>query len=787
MLKNYILLTLRTLKRQKVTSFIAIMGLAIGIAGFLLLLLYIDYQKSFDDFIPEDSVKRLISKRVDKELEVYYCGTDSISQYTTRLIKDNVPSIKEYTRYNVTLYCNLEVDNEVYHETISFVDSNFFNIIPFKVVKGDKNELLSDPYSIVLDRPIAEKLYPDGDALGKTVIYRTGTNDLTLRVTGVVEVPKKSHLNRDESQVFIPHKLSDDLFFNNSVEGQKDYWTGVYFTTESKTSSENLLDELKNLSTLVPYYNEYKSVDIYYEEFQDIYLHSKEYGSNPTNPYYMIVIIFLLTLALIIISIINTISILTAQSITRTKEVGVRLVMGSDKSDLKLQFLTESITISSISLILALVLAELLLPAFNNLVAIPLEINYNFSLILSLLLLTLFIGIISGLYPAFYLSSLRVVESLKGKNLLKLGKARKILVVIQFFISSILLICTLCFNNEVEYLKKMDVGFNRENIIQVYPGDNFNSEPKEKLATFRHRALKIDGVKKLSYTGYSPWLGGMLYYNKYTNDEIILPIYEDYFYVDKNYLNLMEVEVISGDIKTDFGVIISESVNRYRKLEIGDSIKIDSKAYPLVAIINDYYLHYPTDRYKGIINIVGEEDLYFCLIKIIPGTDIKQIKDLWKSIFPHRGFDYGFVEESIEKGITDDNIDTLIKLLNITTILTLFLTALGLFGLILHTIKQKTKDIGVRKVLGATTINIVLHFLRESITLIIIAVILGLPTGILITKRALIFVNYPFPVHNLLKLSTITISALLIFGTLFIGSMVIKAAMANPSKALRYE
>ncbi|MBI9098110.1 MAG: ABC transporter permease [Spirochaetaceae bacterium] len=789
MFKNYILLTLRNISRNKVSSLIAIAGLSLGIASALLLYLFIDYQISFDKFFPGNNIKRLIVKTVDHDLDEYY-KKEAVRPHTAGIIKENVPSIEEMSIY-YTSAGTLHIHGENFWEAISYVDSNFFDIIPFKILEGKREILLNGINSIVLNKEIAEKLFPQGDALGQTAELKDKGNYL-LKVTGIIETPSNSHLYRGP-QVFIGSNILMEIAEEPLV--LPDEWrVGVYFIPVEGYDEQVLSQELKNLSDFLPQDEDFKSVDFFYEDFEDIHLFSKEHWiEDPSNPLIMLIFLGILTLALLFITIINTISILTAQSITRTKEVGIRKVLGSNNRDLIFQFLAESIILSFISLILALLIAELLLPIFSNIVLVELNINCSLSFISFIILLTLLIGITSGLYPAFYLSSLKVVDSIKGKNLLKLGKFRKALVLSLFFFSSFFLVWALSINNEVQFIRNIDVGFNKENIMAIHGGYEFLDESNENLLAFKEEVKKLTGIVAVSFTSNPPFCYEESLFNQYLDADGVTKTFEQFVYVDKDYFELMGFTTDQGLTPQNNSAVVFESINNYRDISIGDLIEIDSEAYPVDSVIEAYYLESPIyyiskNVSNNLIHIVGTKNLLFTLIRVSPDVDINRIKAIWNSFFPELPFEYVFISDQVEYDLSpDDSVKTMILVFNISVYITLFISLLGLFGLILHTVKQKTKEIGIRKVMGAGFFSIISQILRESLSLIFIAAITGVPLGVYTVKNLLFFFGYPVLMYDLARISIFSAIVIISTGTLFIIFMVINAARSNPSDALRYE
>ena len=783
MFKNYVLIAFRTIKGNKISSLIAILGLSLGMTSALLLYSYNDYHLNYETFMPEGShIRRLVSRRSDESRGEIYSGSRSVTRSTVQLLRDNVSFIEDMTSLVEQEQMTFSSENENFMANANFVEDNFFTMIPFPLIKGNRYSLLKEPDSIVLDKILAEKYYPQGDAMGK-IITLPIMNDELYRVTGVVHIPANSHQYRDVGQAFIPNKILGD--YTGDENGEKISWSGAVYFSPVRNFDEVLLQkELEWVLEMIPHTDKYKTKEFLYEDFNNIHLFSRENINDARNPLYMLILLMILTLALLTISIINSVSILTAQSIRRAREVGVRLVLGSSRKDLIFQFLTESVVLSFMALVMALVFTEILQPAFSNLVEIELDFSISPLFMIYLLLLTLTVGIVSGLYPAFYLSSLNVTESLKGQNLLKLGKFRKMLLVAQFLFASIFLLWTLTINSEFSLLQKMDPGFNSHNLLAIFPGLNFDSEPRGKLLHLKNELKEIDGLEEVTYSHFIPFFGGMFEQNRYISTEEQTEHLELYSLIDSDYLKVLGITPIEGEIEENSAVIM-KSMNKYRDLHVGDLLELDSGNYRVSAIIDDYFTETPLYGYGASFHIVAESGFWFQLIRFTDGIDIKEIQKVWKQIFPQKVIEYEFI--NTQEYNNPEIVQIIKKVINISVIITLSISALGLFGLTLHTIKQKTKEIGIRKVMGAGFFSIIIQFLKETLSYILLAVLLGIPLGIYTIKQGLSILGYPHPIHNLYFISLFSAVSIILVGTLLIGTMVIKAARSNPSDALRYE
>ncbi|MGL1893688.1 MAG: FtsX-like permease family protein [Spirochaetaceae bacterium] len=787
MFKNYIIIALRSISKQKTSSLIAILGLALGIASSLILYVYIDYQLSYDGFLPENSgIKRVLSRKVDIYQEVTYSGGRSVNNYTAKLFKEKIDFVKDVATYSGINYLTLLINGELYNEEVISLSDNFFNVIPFEVISGNRESMQSEQNYIVLDKEFAEKYYPKGDALGQNITIKMG-QVYNLTITGVVDIPKNSHFKHEFITAFISENIIADLVYKelgeNMFRADEPNRDIVYISVEQDYDSDTLIHELNNIIKEVPTDDRYLSEEIFLEDFEDIHLKSKALADDATNPRYILILLIILAFTLLVSSVINSVSILTASSINRTKEVGVRVVMGSSKKDLVFQFLTESVILTFISLLLALVIAELFLPAFSRLVFIDLTLDFSPIFIVYICLLTLIIGVITGLYPAFYLSNLKVVESLKGKSLLKLGKSKKVLVISQFFISSVILICCLVMNNELNLLGKLDVGFNSTNLIYAFPGLNFDVEPIDKIQNLKNEIKDIPGIVDVTYTTFFPYSGGPTEENIYKDDNEVL-FQELSINVDSDYFNTIGIIPKEGVIKIGT-VVVMESVKSYRDINVGDIIGFGENSYTVGAIIKDYFLNHALVGESPKFHIISEDNFYFQIIKFSGEPNLKEIKKVWNKNYPDKVTDLHVM--SIEEENNLDIVVTLKKVMNLTMIITVFISGLGLIGLILHSVKQKNKEIGIRKVLGADVISVVKQFVGDLVKYVIIGVGFGIPFGAYLISFGLKEMGYPFKIHSLYQISILSGLVIILVGIILTFIMVFKSATSNPSNALRYE
>jgi len=786
MFKNSVLLAIRNISRQKVTSAIAILGLSLGLASAFLLYGYIDYHLSFDDFsVGEKKVYRVLSKRTDIYGDEGYYGWWGVNNHTVGLLKEHAPSIESVAVLNRQQHLAISVENVIYLETITFVGESFFHLLSLPEDSCEGVDLSLKKGEVLIDRNLADKFYPDGDAVGKYIEYNQGDGG-NLKIVGVITVPRNSHLYREEGQ-FFSHLDDRGYQDEDSFTRPDSNWrSAVYFTLRDGAEEELIQSELDQISPMIPLGDEYVSEKLFFEEVKKIHLFSRENSRDIENPLYMVLFLSLLALLLLIISIVNCLSILTAQSIRRTREVGIRLVLGGTRRDLRIQFLTETVVLSLMAGLVAIMLTEFLRPYFSNLVAVDLKSNFSAMFLLSAFIITLITGLLAGVYPAFYLASLPVVESVKGNRLLKLGRSRKFLVFSQFFLSAIVLLWSITLNNEVKYIQSVDIGFQKDDILSVFPGMDLDLESEEKLEIIREQLLDIPGIKKVAYTSFSPFQGGVGYWSPYTAEDGVTIYQEIYTYIDKAYPDLLELDVLEGEIREN-SIVVMESVREYRNIEVGDLVELDEIPLPVGAVIKDYLLGTPLVEQRPLFHIVSRSSMNFQLLKIEGNVDFGAIEGVWKRVFPLRTVNISTMEENIRKDNNPPFVEILKKVILLAMVLTLFISSLGLFGLTLHNVKQSTKAIGIRKVMGAQYSQIVWHFLKEAFLLIAIALISGIPVGVISIKSVLVLMGYGYPVHDQLLISMISALALFFSGVIFILFLVLHAAKSEPAEALRYE
>ena len=789
MFKNYLKISFRTMKRQKAFSVINIAGLAIGMACCILIMLWVVDEMSYDRFHAN-------SDRIFRVISTDYAGGDvrrsagSPSPIGPTLLED-YPEVVNFTR----VQCgwsgwHLHLGEKSFtEEKLLCADPDFFEIFQFPFIKGNPKTALLDRYSIVLTETLAKKCFGDEDPMGKVV--QMSNTDLT--VTGVIkDVPRNSHLYFDYA--FPAINMTD---WRSS---RLDDWKYMQFATYVQLQEDaNADDVTKKIAHIVKAYEADSKIEVELQPLRNIHLHSTNMNSwivvypSPGNVTYVI-IFSLISLLILFLACVNFINISTARAGLRAKEIGVRKVSGAFKNDLVKQFFSEALTICAFSFIIALVLAYFLLPVFNQLSGKTLSINsaQNIQPIIGLLGIVLLTGLVSGVYPALYLSTFNPVSAFKSLpqlHSIRKGTLRKILVIGQFTFTIALLIATTVIYRQLHYIQNKDLGFNQNNLILFASygefGENYEASKVELLQNpnILHVCRGFPPSEGFRETTNVDWAG------KDPSKEIML--YSDI--VDYDYLETFGLQVVEGrfysrDYATDpENFVVNETAVKVMGMQnpIGKQIRFHDQQGTIIGVVKDYNggsLHMPIN--PKILQF--SEHGFFLCVRYAPNQEadvVPFLEQKWKEFVGSRPFRYEFLDESINNFYnTERRISTIIQYF---TILTVIIACLGLFGLASFMAERRTKEIGIRKVLGASVLGVIVLLVKEFVKWVIIANVLAWPIAYVAMNKWL----QNFAYKTSLGLSTFlfaTIIALLI-ALATVAYHAIKASLSNPVEALRYE
>ncbi|MFC1898096.1 ABC transporter permease [Candidatus Cloacimonadota bacterium] len=783
MIKNYFKIAIRNLFRQKVFSAINIIGLAIGLACGILLSLWISDEISFDKFHEN-------GKNIYRVLENQSYSSQNMQVAVTpapmaEAMKDDFPEIELATRYNTGFVQTIEVGEKKFEErTGAFADADFFQMFSFPIIKGSQNPL-SDKNSIVLTETIAAKLFGDEEAVGQTVsIY-----DLNLQVTAVIEdVPRNSHISFGyilPFQILIDRNPDLDNWGSNSIY--------TYVQLIDGTSCEEMTEKVK---MYLKEKNEGSSSELYLQPITKTYLHSvglvADYGG--LGDYKYIILFSIIAIFIIIISSVNFISLSTARYTKRAKEVGLRKVVGSQRSQLIWQFLGESMLLLLISLGVALVLVEFCLPAFNNISAKQLSLLYllNPEMLAGLVAFVIILGFLTGIYPAFMLSSFKPITALKGSQITNSKGVvfRKVMVVTQWALSIILIISTLMISKQLQFMKNKKLGFEKEQI--VYTSIRGFGE----LDALKEELLKNPGVESVSATSTLPnrimsSTSGSVWEGK--NDEESFLVH--FNIVDYDFIETFKIEIAEGrsfsqefSDDTNFGFLLNEEAIRQMGIQdpVGKEYSIWGMEGQIVGVMNDFHFKSLHNPIEPMLFMIIKDYVDYLVVRIDASDQentITYLEETMAKFNPEKKYEFRFFDERYDAMYhSEQEMEMILK---IFTVLAIFIACLGLFGLSTFMTQQRTKEIGIRKVLGANVPNIVIILSKEFTKWVIIANLIACPVAYFILNSLL--QNFAYRVDIGYQVFGITIILSILIAIFTVSFQTIKAANSNPVKALKYE
>ncbi len=804
MIKNFLIHGLRVFTRQKSYFFLNVIGLSIGIATSLFIFIYILNELSYDNFHEKkDRIYRLILEGKIGEQEVI---TTSSASPVGPYMYAEFPEVEEFCRMDSWGETVLKYEDNIFtEEKFIQVDSSFFNIFSIPLLNGDKNSVLNQPHTLVLSESTSRKLFGHADAVGRMI--RVGTDTSLYRVTGVMaDFPSNSHFEANVLASFMTNSRSDD---NN--------WLSNSFTTylllkpgaEASGVNEKLPEMITN--NVGSFLEQYLGVSLeefiaggnrynmHLQEMSDIHLNPKiDHQQKPaTDPKYLY-IFGSIALLIIIIASINFMNLSTAQASKRAREVGIKKVSGSSRAALIGQFLFESVFLTFISLLLSFVIVWLCLPYINQFIRAELEMNVfsEWYFLPLLLLFSIMIGIFAGSYPAFYLSSFSPIKVLKsGITPSKANtKLRSILVVIQFSISIILIIGTLIMFKQINFMLKKDLGFDKERILVISRAGAL----KNRVESFKNEVKSIPEVLNVSASTAVPGRNNNTngYSIEKRSDESFLleTNWVDYDYFDTYGLQLVEGRFFDRDFETDKEkVVINHSAVRSFGLEPSESrfiIRENDQEYfmPVVGVLKDFHFKSLHSAIEPYIFLYKKETMQWGYISVklagsFTSQTIDRIEDHWESFTSNDPLQYFFLDADFDQKYKEERQNATLSIL--FSILAIFIASLGLFGLTSFTIEARTKEIGIRKAMGASVIRIFYLISKDIGLLVIISTLIAWPVIYYIGDKWLS--NYHYRIEIGLMSFIIGFLAALFIALITISYRAIKSARMNPALSLRYE
>lgn len=796
MIKNYLKIALRGLWKNKGFTFINLFGLTIGLCSCLLIGVYIVHELNYDNMQTKgDRIVRMIMEYKFGEGESRKGNYTSVKVAPT--FKRNFPEIENAVRMTDAYLVVSYKDKMITEKSFMYADSTFFKVFSFDVIKGDKNTALDASHKVLLTQSTAKRYFGDEDPIGK--VLKVGNDSIPYQVSGVMaDCPSNSQIKFDFLASFSSLNLG---------KWENSYWNANY-TTFLLLKNERSIATLQ--AKIKPFMDkemagEGASVNFELEPFKSIHLHSPYDGFEPNNNIKYIYVLEAIALLILVIGCFTYVNLNTARSMERAKEVGVRKVIGADKNQLFWQFIGESLIICIIAMIISFVAAIAFMPAFNNLTdrQLPVEAFFTTPFIVATIIVVLAVSFFAGLYPALVLTNFQPVKVLKGafKNTSSGQFTRKALIVFQFSVSVILIASTVIIQKQLAYIRNKNLGYERERVV-ILP---FEARMDSQLNVMRNEFKADKNVLNVSRCVSSPVniVGGYSMRNDLMPESQQIAVTANP--IDEEYIKATGLRIIAGkdftlrDIqdasneqheKNVYHFIINEAAAKalgWKPEEaVGKKMYLDSQRPGYVkAVVKDFNFESLHNAIKPVV-LFPEGWGTKLLIKIngqnIPQT-IANLEAKWKQLVQYRPFEYRFMDDDFNKLYKSEL--RLGNALNIFSIIAIALACMGLLGLSAYMAKQRIKEIGIRKVLGASITDITTTLSASFIKLVLISIAISLPVAWYATGLWLQGFAYRANVSALTFI--VAGGSVVIIAIITVSFQSIKAALANPVKSLKNE
>ncbi len=803
MFRNYLKIALRNIFKYKAYSFINIIGLSIGIAACILILLFVNDELSFDrNNINSDRIFRV---HTDGQLSGREINIALSPPPLGEALTKEFPEVLAYTRLMPNRNMLIRYKNNVFVENNFFwADSGTFKVFTIPFLKGNPDKALAEPHTVVLTESLAKKYFGNEDPMDKIMNFEDGT---PYTVRGVVkDCPPNAHWHYDMFASMSSIGLANnDMWFNNS------FFTYVLLNSKSSVHSlESKIEAFtknkisKNIFEIFgTTYERMRASGMKYEfSFQpltDIHLKSHlDYEIEPNSDIKYVYIFSFIALFILVLACINFMNLSTARASLRTKEVGVRKVLGSNKKQLITQFLFESMLITGIAVIIAVVLSEILLPLFNLLAGKSLHTGYfnNFEAIPAVIFTILFLGLLAGGYPAFFLSSFRPAVVLSSKlNIFKRSWLRSILVVFQFAISIILLIGTFIVYSQMQFIQNKKLGFDKEHVLVIQRAWALENNTK----AFKEELLKNSGIISASNSDNLP--GEMFGQSVFrgsgdaAKQDIFAAMSTDYDYAKTMGLELSEGRYFSREFPADtMKVIINQAAAGLLGYNdpIGKSISrvgsTDStrNKFTIIGVLKDFHFESLHQKIRPLLIFLNRNQTAFLPVRVSSSDiagNIALIKKLWKKFVPDKPLEYYFLNDRFDQ-LYRAEIKTG-QIFTTFAVISILIACLGLLGLASFTAERRTKEIGIRKVMGATTGRIVFLLSKEFIKWVLIANIIAWPVAYYFMDNWL--QSFAYRINISIWIFPAAGLVAFIVALVTVSTQTLKASLSNPVNALKYE
>ena len=781
MIKNYFMIALRNIRRHSTYSILNISGMAIGMACSILILLWVQDEWSYDrHFKNADNLYRIL-ERISTGEGIIMAPT---AEALPHVLKEEYPEVIRATRIGTPPGFTLQKGEKFIEEKVAMVDMDFLKMFDIKFVRGDINNALNEPRNIVITEEMAHKYFRGEDPLGKALTAIGG--QVVFKITGVVKsLPLNSHIRFD---ILLPAD------WNGLPDDEWNWRQYNYIELKNGTDSKSVGDKIKDV---LKKHKQNSNSEIFLQNIKKIHLFSSgkyTYDISGHGDITYVRVLSLIAVFILLIACINFMNLSTAQSARRAREIGIRKVAGANKQKIILQFLSESLLIVLFAHVLAMILVELFLPGYNNLTGKQLHVNYqSVNLYIGLITIVLFCGLLAGSYPAFYLSSLKPLDTIKGLINKNPGNQqfRRVLVIFQFSLSVLLIVSTLIVRSQLQYIHNKSLGFNKDDIgYFMYP-----TAPWDRvLKTIKNELNKNSDILSITSGPISPFniegtMSGLNWTGKKEGEDVLFyGLDADVDFAKTFKLTLKAGRFFSSEFATDSSaIVINEEAERVLgfKNPIGQTITYAfGQKFNIIGVVKDFHFKSLHHKIGPLIIGIGASNVFYIKMRHdnISST-IESIRKTYDSFKPVLPFNFHFLNEDFDNMYqTEQRIN---RIFSWFSFLAIIISCLGLIGLSSFMTEQRTKEIGIRKINGASSLEIFSMLSGEYIVWVLISIIIACPVAWYAMHKWLENFAYRIDI-SWLEFVLAGISALLI-ALLTVSWQSFRAAGKNPVEALRYE
>jgi putative ABC transport system permease protein len=799
MFKNNLVIAWRNIKRNKVYSTLNIFGLAVGMAVFILIMLYVRYELSYDRYHANaQNIYRIIQQQPGNVIN----GSDILAGTPPPLapaLVRNFPEVLSATRIKISGNILLSVSEKSFKEKrLHWTDPQTFDIFSFPFVRGNGARTLKDPNSILLSERTSHRLFGSADPIGRTIVYHARDKNFDFTVAGVFrDIPSNSHFVMDIVAPFDTYvKLfgSEDYSSNWGYNGHR-----TYIQLKNGTDAQDLenklpalLDKIAGNQIFMP--GQGKKNRFFLQGLTRIHLFSSGIWRSSGESRGDVRLLFLLSsisALVLMIACVNYMNLATARSLKRIKEIGLRKVIGAGKGQIVRQFLGDSVILTFLAIFLAVSIVLVVLPAFRSFVEREIVFNplRDTTLMPALILLAAFVGTISGSYPAFFVSAFKPVSALKGASSSKSKRPwlRNALIVFQFVASIALIICTVGVKSQLQYIRNRDMGFERDQILVLSP----TSGMRNNIESFRTELKRNPAILNISGSNFLPnYIANVMFVPSPGSSEsariTIKVLSADYDYVDLFGLNVVQGRNFSRKFPSDASEAILINESAQKALRLTDPIGMEVRGQQIIGVVKDFHMQSLRYPIEPVFIFLNPHRASFVSMKIksehIPAT-LAFVRETWKRFEPNYPFEYSFFDEIFDQAYRTEQ--RLVKIFSAFAGLAVLIACLGLVGLASFTAEQKTKEIGIRKVLGASTSGIIALLSREFMKWVVLANLIAWPIGYFAMRSWL--QNFAYRTSLTVPMFLGAALAALAIAATVISLQTYRAAAANPADSLRYE